>query len=85
LECFPRGVSLYTFRRFVYGSCLIKNLTSARCFPYEEKSIGPDMNFVENKKEIKEKCGAFAYILRRLTIYNLNIKSMQAINVPGVN
>jgi hypothetical protein len=85
LECFPRGVPLYTFRGFLHGSCLIKNLTSARSFPCEEKSTGPDVNFLENKKERKEKHGAFAYILRRLPIYNLNIKSTQAIDVPGVN
>jgi hypothetical protein len=47
------GKYLFIFLEgFLHGSCLVKNLTSIRSFPYEEKSAGPGM-FLKIKEKQK--------------------------------
>jgi hypothetical protein len=52
MECFAGEVPLYILEGFLHGSCLVKNLTSIRSFPYEEKSAGPGM-FLKMKEKQK--------------------------------
>jgi hypothetical protein len=48
------GKYLFIFLEcFLHGSCIIKNLTSVRSFPCEEKSAGPGM-FFEKERETEK-------------------------------